>query len=136
MKFISWSRLSSKLVAVALLAACVETTSMASRPIPMSEGAVSAGREYLSLFDPFSAQFRREALYQIENGNFVYCGQVNAKNRFGAYVGYTDFYVRFRLQNGQAALYRTYTDVTAKMACDEARAGLITGVVADAVAVQ
>jgi hypothetical protein len=41
------------------------------------------------LIDPFSAQFR--ALRSGRNG--AVCGQVNGKNRMGAYVGFKDFVV-------------------------------------------
>lgn len=47
----------------------------------------SAMEEYL--FDPFSAEYRK--LRAGRNG--AVCGQVNAKNRLGAYVGFRDFVV-------------------------------------------
>ena len=37
------------------------------------------------LFDPHSAQFRNE---QRIDGGYGWCGEVNAKNRLGAYVGF------------------------------------------------
>lgn len=48
-------------------------------------------------FDPFSAQFRdvRAAVnaYDTKHTYFFVCGSVNAKNRFGAYVGFEQFYL-------------------------------------------
>lgn len=49
---------------------------------------VENAREALTttLYDPSSAEFRR-----VRRVGNVLCGQVNAKNRFGAYVGFVDF---------------------------------------------
>ena len=43
--------------------------------------------------DPASTTFRYLATYRIGSDNTV-CGEVNAKNSFGAYVGYQAFYYR------------------------------------------
>ena len=40
------------------------------------------------LSDPASAQFRSVVVYRD-----AVCGEVNAKNRFGGYIGFTAFYV-------------------------------------------
>lgn len=43
--------------------------------------------------DPDSVKFRNVGLYQKEDSDERYvCGQVNAKNLYGAYVGYKLFY--------------------------------------------
>lgn len=42
-----------------------------------------------SLFDPNSAEFRND---HVASDGTV-CGEVNAKNRMGGYVGFTDYYV-------------------------------------------
>lgn len=43
------------------------------------------------LLDPESATFRDVTLFAKPNGSTRVCGQVNAKNRFGGYVGYVGF---------------------------------------------
>lgn len=50
---------------------------------------ISAAKESVrsKLFDPDSAQFRN---VRIVDGTV--CGEVNGKNRYGAYVGFTPFY--------------------------------------------
>jgi hypothetical protein len=40
------------------------------------------------LSDPDSATFKSDTEYAKKDGNFIVCGQVNAKNRMGGYVGY------------------------------------------------
>ncbi|MFA5170981.1 MAG: hypothetical protein WC426_05390 [Sulfuriferula sp.] len=47
--------------------------------------------------DPMSAEFRNELAYKAEKKDgtvdFVVCGEVNAKNSYGGYVGFTPYYV-------------------------------------------
>jgi hypothetical protein len=47
------------------------------------------------LKDKGSAKFRNEAIYPVPNKDNVYlmCGEVNAKNSLGAYVGFKRFIV-------------------------------------------
>lgn len=42
------------------------------------------------MFDPESTRIRDIKLQPFEDG-YVICGQVNAKNRYGAYTGYKTF---------------------------------------------
>lgn len=43
------------------------------------------------LADPFSAQFRDFKTSASDDGSKTVCGRVNAKNKFGAYVGFRYF---------------------------------------------
>lgn len=52
--------------------------------LPVAKIAVAA-----ELKDPDSAKFRRLASYPDRG---LVCGQVNGKNSYGAYSGFTDFY--------------------------------------------
>ncbi len=50
--------------------------------------------EHSDLIDPFSVQFRNTYQRDIENlGNTSWCGELNSKNRMGAYIGWNRFYV-------------------------------------------
>lgn len=53
--------------------------------IGMAEEAVKS-----SLRDPGSAQFRNVSVKKF-NGGRVVCGEVNAKNAYGGYVGFKEF---------------------------------------------
>ncbi len=55
------------------------------------------------LIDPYSAQYR--SLRAGRSGSI--CGQVNGKNRFGAYVGYRDFVVG---RDGKTIWMSNYAD--------------------------
>ncbi len=44
------------------------------------------------LLDPAAAQFRGQFAVEVEKGTVALCGEVNAKNRMGAYVGFRRFY--------------------------------------------
>lgn len=46
-----------------------------------------------TLTDPESAQFRKLEVIDKGNDKFVVCGEVNARNRLGGYVGYRTFIV-------------------------------------------
>jgi hypothetical protein len=52
--------------------------------------AAAQGQVRNTLKDPDSAQFRNVRLLDFNPGRLV-CGEVNAKNGFGAYVGFTPF---------------------------------------------
>lgn len=43
------------------------------------------------MLDPESARFRNAALYSDADGFLSLCGDVNAKNRLGGYVGFRPF---------------------------------------------
>lgn len=45
--------------------------------------------QYSDLTDPFSAQVR---LSKVNTSQTRFCGQINGKNNFGAYVGWTYFF--------------------------------------------
>lgn len=49
-------------------------------------GVVSA-----TLKDPSSAQFRDDRVVRLPDGSARYCGEVNARNAFGGYVGFRPF---------------------------------------------
>lgn len=61
-----------------------------------SKFVASAKHELTSEFkDPDAALFRGAAVYQQAGGKDLYlCGDVNAKNSFGAYIGYAPFFAR------------------------------------------
>lgn len=87
------------LIATALLvAACAETT-----PVPTQRTAVSSSQVNLAkaaitenFKDPRSAQFQRIVGYRVGDLDTIVCGEINAKNSLGGYVGFRRFYARLR----------------------------------------
>lgn len=61
------------------------------------------------LRDPGSAQFRAVRLYKTMDPPVV-CGEVNAKNGFGAYMGFTRFVSRGSLQVIESELGREVSE--------------------------
>lgn len=55
------------------------------------------------LNDPASAQFRNVRVVSGRDNEPMICGEVNAKNKFGGYTGFTDFYVE-DVENGVALI--------------------------------
>lgn len=44
-----------------------------------------------ALRDPASAQYRNDRLVRHADGRVYYCGEINARNAFGGYVGFRQF---------------------------------------------
>lgn len=95
MKFKSWL---SALLALFLITSCGivygndQTGNEVEQAAQRAKEAVAA-----QLRDPESARFRSVAIYQrIDRhgqSHTIVCGEVNGKNVYGGYVGYTEFYV-------------------------------------------
>jgi hypothetical protein len=60
-----------------------------------------------SLFDPVSAQFKDLVKSRSQN---AWCGQINAKNRYGGYVGWKYFAIKDRYRG--VGNRREYIDLT------------------------
>lgn len=60
-----------------------------------TDGNISKARDAVrrNLNDADSAQFRNERVFHVD-GSTIVCGEVNAKNRMGGYVGFQAFIVR------------------------------------------
>lgn len=76
---------------ILLMSSLVLAAAPAERPLTPKEGALIKGSVEAKLLDPASAQFR---LVPYRRGTNYYCGLVNARNRFGGYVGFRPFLAR------------------------------------------
>ncbi|MFC5769789.1 hypothetical protein [Thauera sinica] len=63
------------------------------------------------MFDPDAAMFRD--VRQI--GETTFCGEVNGKNRYGAYVGFTPFYAMKVVESWMVLTDSGETDVATHM---------------------
>lgn len=81
------------------ISACASTTEMTAIPVPL-EGAVERQAKQAAAFnlkDPSSATYRGVAVFRLQNGDYVFCGEQNARNSFGGLVDFKPFFVRFAL---------------------------------------
>jgi len=85
-------------VVIAVLAAggLIAGAILLSRPTPSEPAKPDPFQEVMAavaakMVDPGSATF--QAL-SVKVADFAYCGEVNAKNRMGGYVGYQKFYAQ------------------------------------------
>jgi len=98
-----------RILSMALLFVAFSPALMASAPVPKSDEATSEPDpapvfadvtsvdelrqlliDFSDLRDPFTVQFRRTQ--SSSSGQLtVFCGQLNAKNANGAYIGWSDF---------------------------------------------
>ena len=116
------------IAAIIALAGCSPGQPMISAPITLSASETGMAEQAIAgrLRDPGSAQFREITGYALEDGSRIICGEVNARNGFGGYAGFSPFYVRIR--NGE--VLRLYNDDTtgygaATIGCTRAAEGLI-----------
>ena len=95
-------------LAMLFLAACAPKVQVTARPSPVEdpEQAFVAAALSEGLRDPGSAEFRRWQGFDLSNGDRVVCGQINATNGFGGFVGFSAFFVRLTGQTVQ----RMYID--------------------------
>lgn len=118
-------RFSLVVAAGASLLGCVPSDyaqySASRSALPTSIVAQSKASILGRLKDPDSALFRNEAGFVTSRGDQIVCGEYNAKNSYGGYVGYTAYYFRYvdgkqlgDLRGGRAT-----------QACEEARSGSI-----------
>lgn len=110
------------LASVVFIAGCesVSTTPIQSAP-NFQRIAEDAVRE--SMKDPESVRFKDTyQAYQLSNGDVAVCGEVNGKNSYGGYTGYTPYYVR--IKNGQA--YRMHAMEASGSVCDNMASGSAT----------
>ena len=105
------------------LAGCIDTIPVSAVPGAADPSELNDARALVTydFFDPTTPLFRNEMTYALENGEKVICGQVNAKNRLGAYVGFTPFYVRYGIEGGRVVARMVRTDVGATMGCNQLR---------------
>jgi len=99
----------TNLIRVALVILCFGLITYCARQPstpddPNSEPSKFEFRELVKyqLKDANSAEFRNEAVYPVPNrdGVFIMCGEVNAKNSYGAYTGFKRFIVGFGGEHG------------------------------------
>lgn len=72
--------------------ACLERATADAEPYPYEQSLREVLADEGSLFDPESALFKD--LVYADRFNGAWCGQLNAKNRLGGYVGWRYFAVR------------------------------------------
>jgi|HubBroStandDraft_6_1064221.scaffolds.fasta_scaffold180952_2 hypothetical protein len=73
-------------------------------PLTTAEQEAVANEVRNQLRDPDSAEFRNIAAYHDTRFGRMVCGELNAKNSFGGYVGYTGFVIKVGANGGQEML--------------------------------
>lgn len=115
------------LIPVLLLAACLETKDVSVTPAAENDAALQTASFHMSeqLKDPESLKLRRVSHFRTSEGDDIICGEMDAKNSFGGYNGYTPFYVRIRSNQVQRAFFGADAKYNAAAGCKDAAAGLI-----------
>lgn len=106
------------------VAACVNNTPVTTAPFKPTAAEMAQARAAVAdeMKDPASAQFREGRSYILSNGDRAYCGEINAKNSYGGYNGFTPYWLRMRNGVKQAVVYAD----SATQGCAEADIGQTT----------
>ncbi|WP_371154164.1 hypothetical protein [Jannaschia sp. 2305UL9-9] len=102
--------------------ACVATEPVSVSPAPLSPSDLALAEGYIreTLRDPDGARFRRPEGFRTGQGDRIVCGEYNATNGFGGYVGYTPYYIRIR---GDFVDIAHFGNGLGAVGCDKARSG-------------
>jgi hypothetical protein len=83
--------------ATARIKAIPRTVAVSAQKMAVYQSAVAD-----TLRDPESARFRHVRVVQDADGSDALCGELNAKNVYGGYVGYAPFYAPVVTANSKA----------------------------------
>jgi hypothetical protein len=90
-------------LAATLLAGCVSTADhVAAQRVTLTAPQIAVAKEVVShdLKDPNSAQFRNIYGFQYQGQDLtMVCGEMNAKNSYGGYGGFTYFFTKLSAAN-------------------------------------
>ena len=116
------------LFAIALLAGCnadPNTMEIETAPKKLSKAEISLAETLVAeqTREPEAVRFRFLTGYQASNGNTIICGEANAKNAYGGYVGYTPLWVRMDGKKLKAAVWSEEMASWTSKHCNEAKAG-------------
>lgn len=116
-------------LAFAVVAACSPATQLTANRIALSPGLEAQAKSLASrdLIDPESTRFRGLRAWQLSNGDIAVCGEQNARNRFGGYVGFQALYLRYSPGHAPVlnSLKREFLAQTACGALDSGRGILV-----------
>lgn len=107
------------LLSLVAMSACVATTQMTAVLVASTPSLERKARTVATynLVDPASAAFRSTRIYRLESGDIAFCGERNARNRIGGFVGFKPFYVRFDPRSPSNAPLNEQTEFLAEAVC-------------------
>lgn len=118
-------RILSTFLSLAALSACSTPVGVAPTALSQTDEVNARSAVKAALKDPYSAQFGAFSAFQLDNGDRVYCGKVNAKNSYGGYIGYQTFFVRKRGNSIERVFIDDYQSRIASIGCRAAASGKI-----------
>ena len=109
------------------VAACGTTTKVSTKSVAVDPREVFWAKNELAerTADPGAALFRNFWVADLSNGDRIYCGEMNAVNGVGGYLGYQPFYLR---RSGGAVKALNWGEERAAFSaekCAEARSGAL-----------
>lgn len=90
----------ASLTTAMLLSGCLNPNTMAVTTAPVSLSASQENMVKTAISEltrePEATRFRNIRGFRSSGGDLIVCGEANAKNAFGGYVGYTPMWIRSR----------------------------------------
>lgn len=109
------------------VAGCVNQNTLAveTKPVTLSAAQSAMVKTHFSekMRDPDSVNFRSVYAVDLSNSDRVVCGELNAKNGFGGYVGYSPFYIRLRGTTVMASHFGEASAIKTARVCADAKSG-------------
>jgi hypothetical protein len=115
------------LCVLGLLVGCGGAPDVSTRSVPLDNYLRIQAEEAMrgSISEPMSSFYRMQAAYVTAEGDYVVCGEVNAKKRGGDYAGFTPFFVRFEIRGARVRTKSVLLDrFTAPAACAQVARGV------------
>lgn len=91
--------------------------------LPNGMKRLAEGLVRQTLGAPQTARFRKMGAYQLSDGGWAVCGEVNSRNLTGLMMGWKPIFIRFRVENRQLVLARRIVDWPADVACRQLAMG-------------
>ena len=120
------------LVSITFLAGCLAATDpntieVTTTPKKLSKAELTLVKTLVAeqSREPEAVRFRSLTGYQASNGHTIICGEWNAKNAYGGYVGYTPLWVRMDGKKLKSALLAKEYSISSVIGCNEAKAGKV-----------
>jgi hypothetical protein len=104
------------------------TMEVTTSPAKLSKSEIALVKTLVSetTRDPEAVKFRFLTGYRASNGDMIICGEANAKNAYGGYVGYTPLWVRMDGTTLKSANFLPNFAASIAKACNEAKMGKTT----------
>ena len=101
------------------------TIEVSTKPHKLSSNEINFAKNIIAeqSREPEAVRFRNLYGFSTNTGDTIVCGEVNAKNAYGGYVGYRTMWVRFEGNTVKSAVWEEEYQAYAESMCSQAKLG-------------